>query len=507
MKLFNVDQIRAWDKYTIDKEPIESIDLMERAANQLCYWITKRYDTDTAFLIIAGPGNNGGDALALARMLAKKEYYKIIVVLCKIGPKLSPDCEINLYRLTKQDRTKIIELNPNDTLPTIDQDQIVVDGLFGSGLSRPVEGYWAKLIEHINEKAKEIIAIDIPSGLFADKNSTSLSKTIIKANNTLSFQVPKLAFLMAENYKHIKNWHVLNIGLLDAYRKTEASKIHLLQQDDVKRLLQTRKPFDHKGTFGHAFLIAGAYQKTGAAILAAKACLRSGVGLLTIHVPESAYTIMQTAVPEAMLFIDESEMKYCDTEMQKQFSAYGMGPGIGRKSSMQEALQKLMENNQAPLVLDADALNILADNPELLKKLPEHSILTPHPGEFDRLTKKHNSSEERWCTQIEFAKKHHIVVVLKGAYTSIVSPEGETWFNPTGNPGMATAGSGDVLTGIILSLLAQKYEPLNAAKVGVYMHGLAGDLATNTLGQEALIASDMISHLGPAFIKIKKDNE
>jgi len=504
MKILNTQQLRAWDDYTIANEPILSIDLMERASRKIFSWIHEHYSTDESFIVFAGSGNNGGDALALTRILYNAGYVNLKLYLLKVTKEVSMDCYTNLNRLRAVKNVEIIELEEGANFPEILSSSIIIDGIFGSGLSRPVLGYWGRLISYINENALEIISIDNPSGLFGEDNSEN-SGSIIKATITLTFQFPNVAFFFADNEAYFGRWFVLDIGLHPDYLNDITAKHHLVQKEYLRDFIKERRTFDHKGTYGHAFLVAGSYMKTGAAVLAAKACLRSGVGLLTVHVPETGREIIQTAVPEAMVCIDETEMNYCQAHLLSNYSALGVGPGIGKKQSMQNALKRLLENNSKPIVLDADALNILAEKQDWLNLLPKDAILTPHPGEFDRLTQKYQNSFDRYKSQLDFSKKYGVIVVLKGAFTSITDPEGNVFFNSNGNPGMATAGSGDVLTGIILSLLAQGYKPIVAAKLGVFVHGLSGDLAKEKYGMEALIASDIIKYLGAAFSKLKKD--
>lgn len=503
MKVFSVPQIQACDKFTIENEPIVSVDLMERAASRLFEFIVKHYSVNDVFVIFAGSGNNGGDALALARMLFLSNYKNLSVVTVNIGAR-SADAQINFQKLHNIKQIPVIELNSGDDFPKIENQTIVIDGIFGSGLNRPVSGYWGRLISYINTNATAIIAIDIPSGLFVE-NNTENNGSIIQADITLSFQFPKLAFFFAENNQFVGDWKVLDIGLHPDFIEKEFTPWQYILPAMVKALLKCRSKFAHKGTYGHALLVAGSYQMTGAAVLASRACLRSGVGLLTTHVPQSAYEIMQTAVPEAMLCIDESELEYCEAKNLEKYTAIGVGPGIGRKPSRQKYLFQLLNNVKVPVVIDADALNILAAHPNGLQKIPAQAILTPHPGEFDRLTHAHKTAYERLLTQQKTAKNIKAIIVLKGAYTSVAMPDGMVYFNATGNPGMATAGSGDVLTGIILSLLAQGYQPKNAALLAVFLHGLAGDFAQKKYGQQALIASDIINNLGNAFLQLKQE--
>lgn len=501
MKVFNTNQIRACDTFTIQNEPIKSVDLMERAASGLCKWIVKKYKKTDSFVIFAGQGNNGGDALALARLLFSKKFVNIRVFVVGVLGSLSADCKVNFERLSEFKNIKLQFLNNNSILPNISIADIVIDGIFGSGLSRPIEGYFAKIIEHINNSKATVLAIDIPSGLFAD-NENDDKNNIVKADYTLSFQFPKMAFFFAENEKFVGIWHLINIGLSSNFISNEPTPYYYLQKKDIKKILKKRSLFSHKGTFGHALLVAGSYQQTGAAVLSARACLRSGVGLLTVHVPQSSYNILQTAVPEAMLLIDETETNYCATNVLQKFSAIGIGSGIGKKASVCGALKKLMQNAQIPMVIDADAINLLVENKELQKIIPKQSVLTPHPKEFDRLTQNHTNAYSRLQTQKELSAKWNVYIVLKGAFTSVSTPCGDVYFNSTGNSGMATAGSGDVLTGIVLSFLAQGYTAKQSVLMAVFIHGLAGDIAAKKHSKQALIASDIISYLGKAFNKI-----
>ncbi|MCF6242400.1 MAG: NAD(P)H-hydrate dehydratase [Bacteroidales bacterium] len=389
----------------------------------------------------------------------------------------------------------------------LDDCDLVIDALFGSGLSRKIEGFYAEIITHINNSKAKIVSIDIPSGFFSENNSShsidtdGTYKNVIKANYTLSLELPFLSFFFPDAEQHVGSWECLSIGLNKKYLKELPGKDYFITKKMIKRILKKRNKFDHKGTYGHALLIAGSYGKMGAAILAAKACLRTGVGLLTTHFPVSGYEIMQTAVPEAMVCIDESGTRFCKSDEQNLYQAIGIGPGIGQKKATLNSLIGILNNAQKPVVLDADALNLLAANRFLYDLIPENSILTPHPGEFRRLAGETTSYFEQYQKQIALAKEQKVIVVLKGAYSSIALPDGRCYFNSTGNPGMGTAGSGDVLTGIITSLLAQGYLPEHAAVFGVYLHGLAGDIAAKQKSMQALIAGDIIENIGAAYKK------
>jgi ADP-dependent NAD(P)H-hydrate dehydratase / NAD(P)H-hydrate epimerase len=501
MKILTCNQIRQVDQYTITHEPIRSVDLMERASEACSAWISKYYDVSTAVKVFVGPGNNGGDGLAIARMLSSWDFQVSVYVLNAID-KFSPDALKNYNRLISQKRAKVFTL-VDDQLPVITGNEVLIDALFGSGLSRPLDGLAAKVVKHMNNSLATIIAIDIPSGLFGENNAANTTDAIIRAHYTLTFQMPKLAFFFAENEAYVGKPVVLNIDLHPEAIQQAISDYELIEASQMKRILKIRPRFSHKGTYGHALLISGSYGKMGAAILAATACMRSGVGLLTIHIPAVGYSIVQIAVHEAMVSVDKNNLEIGQCPATDKYSAVGIGPGIGMSEETAGMLYELITNAKAPLVLDADALNIISMHPDWIKKLPENTVLTPHPREFERLAGVSSGGYDRHLKQIAFSRVNRVVVVLKGAYTSITDPEGHCWFNPTGNPGMATGGSGDVLTGIILSLLAQGYKSFDAACMGVYIHGFAGDLAAEELAEESLIASDIINNLGIAFKNLK----
>jgi len=505
MKIFSCNQIKQIDEYTIRNEPVASIDLMERAALKLLEWYVERFERTRPVLILAGPGNNGGDGLALARLLALSKY-KSEVWFINIASSRTSDWEINRKRLEAETNVQFRTINGTDQLPDIPPGSLIIDALFGSGLSRPVEGFAGDVIRQINNSGSIIISIDIPSGLFGEDNGNNNPDHIIRASYTLSFQFPKLSFMFAENEKYTGEWHILPIGLDPQAIENTESPYLFLEKEIITPLLKHRNKFDHKGTFGHGLLIGGSYGKIGAMVLGAKAALRSGIGLVTCHIPSRGNLVMQCIVPEAMVIHDNSEKYISDILITDSFSAVGIGPGMGTEPISQNVLNSLLLNCKKPLVIDADALNILSENKKWHKSIPPGTILTPHPKEFERLSGKTVNSYERLQKQIEFSVKHKCIIVLKGAFTSISSPDGRVWFNSTGNPGMATGGSGDVLTGIILSLLSQGYSPINASLTGVYIHGLAGDVAAEETSFESIIASDIINGIGEAFSRIRRKN-
>lgn len=500
MKLFSAEEIRQWDQYTIRHEPIASIGLMERAAGKCADWLERNNYTEKAFQIFCGKGNNGGDGLAIARMLADRNCAVTVYIL-EFGHKGTDDFQINLAKLHQYPEIVIRFIQTEENFHPLDKRDIIIDALFGSGLNRGLEGVTAKLVNHINHSGCGIISIDIPSGLFTDRSSTG--EAIIKASHTLSFQCFKLAFLIAENSEFIGEVHILDIGLHPDFQSPGPGKYELTDDSLIHSIFKPRNRFGHKGNFGHALIVAGSYGKIGAAVLAAKACLRSGVGLLTCHIPGCGYTILQAALPEAMAMTDFNSS--FNTKMDDELSKYksiGIGPGIGVASETKAMLRDIFEKYKMPVVLDADALNGIASQKDMMELIPPGSILTPHPKEFERLFGETANDFERIELALQHAKNFNIVIVLKGHHTLIATPGGKGFFNSTGNAGMATGGSGDVLTGILTGLLAQGYEPAEAAILGVYIHGMAGDIAAEIKSMEAMIAGDITEYLPDVFLSL-----
>jgi hydroxyethylthiazole kinase-like uncharacterized protein yjeF len=501
MKIFSVNQIKKWDLYTIRHEPIKSIELMERAAVDCFDWIVENFDDDYHFKIFCGKGNNGGDGLAIARLL-KTIKYQVSVFIPFNDDAGSEDFEVNLKKL-KKTSVNITFLKEEQSFPEISDQDVIIDALFGTGLNKPATGLFGSLISFINSTGSKIISIDVPSGLYIDKSITSESdvQPIIQADYTLTFQNQKLAFLLPENEPFVGQVILLDIGLSEEYEEKTESKLEYIDEKIISKIYRRRKDFSNKGNYGYASLLCGSYGMMGAAILSSSACLRSGVGKLTCVTCEAGYQVIQTSVPEAMCKVS-GEKHITGFTSFDGFDVIGIGPGIGKYDSHKKLLQNLFTDFKKPIVLDADALNILSENQDLYKLIPANSIITPHPKEFERLFGKTESDYDRIDLALSKAKELNIFIVLKGHYTFIATPGGKGFFNSTGNSGMATAGAGDVLTGIITGLLAQNYSSLNSCILGVYLHGLAGDIAANQLSKEALIAGDIIDYMGNAFKKI-----
>ena len=503
MKIFTSSQIHELDKYTIENEPIESIALMERAAKALTQAITGVWNNTTPVIVFAGPGNNGGDALAVARLLSERDY-KVTVYLFNISGSLSPDCAQNKRRLQEIKRVQFIEVTEEFDPPQLESGMLVIDGLFGSGLNKPLAGGFASLVKYINASQAQVVSLDIPSGLMTEDNIYNVRANIIRATMTLTLQQPKLSFLFPENQPFVGQLRVLDIRLSqEGIDKMEAAYT-ITEESLVRSLLMDRNAFAHKGQMGHALIVAGSYCMAGAAVLAAKACLRSGTGKVTVNTPRRNIPILQISVPEAIVQSGNDETIFTDMVETDDFDAVGIGPGLGQSEQTAVALISQLRRAQCPIVADADALNILANHCAWMQQLPKGIILTPHPKEFDRLEGHSADSYERLTKARNLAERIQGYVIVKGHYTAICLPDGHVVFNPTGNGGMATAGSGDVLTGIITGLLARGYKQAEACVVGVYLHGLAGDLAAQELGEESLLASDIVNYLPKAFKRLKE---
>lgn len=503
MKILTNSQLHELDKYTIDHEHISSIDLMERAARAIVEALKPICQKGQRVAVFAGPGNNGGDALAVARLLAD-EGYKIEAYLFNIHNHLSDECARNRQRLIeKKQSVTFKEITLNFDPPQLGGDTIVIDGLFGVGLNKPLSGGFASLVKYINQSQARVVSIDMPSGLMSEDNSYNIRTNIIRADLTLTIGQPKLSMYMADSQPYIGRLQVLSIGYSEEYINNADSPYSTISEQHIRGLLRHRADFAHKGDMGSALIVAGSYGMAGAAVLCAKACLRTGAGKVTTHSARCNYTVLQTSVPEAMMQTDKDELFVGETVETSPFDAVAIGPGLGTSETTAVAVIGQIRRTGCPMVVDADALNIIGSHRAWMQQLPKDIILTPHPKEFDRLVGTASASDyERLAKAREMAEHLGAFVVLKSHHTAICSSDGTVRFNTTGNSGMATAGAGDVLTGIITGLLARGYQPNDAATLGVYLHGLAGDIAAQRYGKESLIASDIIEALPQAYNSI-----
>ena len=497
MKILSAEQIRAADEYTITHEPVSSIDLMERASQAFVAAFCEYYAVDREVYIFCGVGNNGGDGLAIGRLLTDQNY-RVSAWIVGDESRASMDFKMNRLRVKYDIQT----LREADQLPSWDDEPVIIDALFGSGLNRPLEGLPKSVVYQLNDSKCEIVSVDIASGLAADRNlEASLA---IKPTRTISFQVPKLAFFQPSLSLHVGLWEILDIGLHQNFLEQQVTKFELTTSQHLQ--LSQRDTFMHKGNAGRVQLWVGAKGKMGAGILAARACLRAGVGLLFVKAPACGTAILQQSVIEAMVTEDQGTDKIVSPEYQADADVIGIGPGLGTDVETMEAFGKFLKafDGQSPLILDADAINLLATDPGLIKLLPVGSILTPHPGEFKRLVGAWSDDFDKLEKLRSFCQAHQVHVVLKGAFSAVCDTSGQVYFNPTGNPGMATAGSGDVLFGIICGLLAQTKDPFFSLRAGVYLHGLAGDFAKQDVGVRSLIASDLIKYLPEAILSLER---
>lgn len=505
MNIFSPRQIHEIDNATCHAQGINSLELMERAASAVSCELMSRFMPSQRFVVVAGPGNNGGDALAVARQLIEHGYRKVEIFLFNVTEKLSHDCDEMRKLLITMEGIDFTEVTKEFSPPYLSEKDVVIDGLFGVGLSHALSGGFQSLASLINESGAFVVSIDIPSGLFSDWNNGASHRAMVHANLTLTFQFPKLAFLFEDNAGIVGEWRILDIDLDAKKIKETPTDYKFVEGYMVRTFLKKRNPFTAKRDYGSVLLMAGSKGMMGAAVMAARAALKSGAGLVTVHSAGSGYPILQTAVPEAMFEPDRNENIITDMNPHHTHQVMAVGPGIGSQNPTIDALEQLLKNANAPLLLDADALNCISKRPALLSMLPPYTVITPHAGEFDRLFGEQPGSEERLRKAIEMAKYYNIIIVLKGHYTACIRPAGKVFFNSTGNPGMATAGSGDVLTGVIAAFMAQGMRPEIAASVGVYVHGLAGDIAAEELGEFGVTASDISANVGRAIRRIQNN--
>ncbi len=505
MKVLSKAQIYKGDKITIERQGISSTDLMERAGTKVFDWLHNRMQgAQVSIHVFCGIGNNGGDGLVISRHLVTHGYnVKTYVVNC--SDKRSKDFLINYDKIKNVTKDWPLLLNCKEDFPVIGPDDIIVDAIFGIGLNRPADDWVKALFQHFRASKAFTLSIDISSGLYPDRIPDD-ENGVVWSNYVLSFQSPKLVFFLPDTGKHIAQWDVLDIGFDEEYLSALKTEADLIGKHEVLALYKARRKFSHKGDFGHSLIIGGSYGKIGAVILASRAALSIGSGLVTAYVPKCGYTALQTAVPEAMVITNSNAEIITTIDHNIVPSAIAIGIGIGMQAETIAAFEAFLKQNKSPLVIDADGINILSKRKALLKLLPEHCVLTPHPKELERLVGKWTDDFDKLEKTKTFSRDHNIIIIIKGANSMIVYKD-HLYINSTGNPGMATAGSGDVLTGIICGLISQGYTPLDAAIFGVYMHGRSGDIAAMDYGYESLIAGHLIEYLGEAFKDLLKPSE
>lgn len=503
MYILSPKQTASADKATIKNKGITSVDLMEHAATSCFQWLHNKLQGENIKIhVFCGIGNNGGDGLVIARLLHKYNY-RVNCYVVNFSDKHTEEFLINLKRINDIG-LKAINIKSENDFPEINANDYVVDAIFGNGLTRNPEGFTKKLIQFLNNKKVFTLAIDLPSGLFGDKSVTD-ADTILKATHILTFQTPKMAFLLPENKDFVNTWEVIDIGLDQNYIKSLKPKINYITKTEIFPLYKPRNKWDHKGTFGHSLIIGGSFGKMGAVVLASKAALKIGSGLVSAYIPKCGYSILQVSVPEVMVEVDtDDELTYFNFKTIP--TVIGIGPGMGTSEKTAQGFENFIKENKIPLVIDADGINLLSKNQLLLTYLPKNTILTPHPKELERLIGTWENDYEKLKKITEFSKKYSLIMVIKGAHTIVVNGD-YLYFNSTGNPSLATAGSGDVLTGIITGLIAQGYEPVNAAIFGVYLHGKTADIALPLTGFETFTSTTIFEYLAAAIIEVSNQKE
>lgn len=499
MKIFTTDQIRDIDRHTIEVEGVDALELIERVAEAATCEIISRWRPNKRIEIFAGPGNNGADALAIARMLLEQGYKPEIFLFNIGGNRLSPECKASRDKLLEFGDIDYTEVKGNFTLPDLSRNHLVIDGLFGSGLREPLSGGFMALVRYINESNATVVSIDVPSGMFSDWNRGAINRNIIHANLTLAVQFPRLPFFLSDNADLVGEWKVLDIELSAEKIRETPTDYYMVEKNDARRVIQPRKDFSSKADYGSVMIIAGSYGMMGAAVLAAKGALRAGAGKVSVHSARCGYNILQSAVPEALYEADKHDIAVTNMLLQHHYTSISIGPGIGTNEVTINALEAYLKATSDPVILDADALNCIALRPTLLNHIPILSIITPHAGEFDRLFGAQPDAETRLTKALEMSRYYNIIIVLKGHHTAIVRPDGKIYFNSSGNPSMATGGSGDVLTGTIAAFMAQGYKPEISALLGTYIHGVAGDIAAEEHGQYGVTAGDIANNIGRAI--------
>lgn len=485
LKIINGSEVSSLDSFTSIHQGISSFELMERAAHSFVNWFLDDHGTKTSRVaIFVGAGNNGGDGLAIGRLLHKQGYSIHFFSCFDADAHLSADCQKNLELIPfGVSISNWNEFNKEDF-------DLVIDAFLGVGVKGELRESAQKIISKINSFKGKKIAVDLPSGLPADM---SCPWECVQVDFTITFGFPKLSLLLPENAKYSGEMVVVDIGIPDTYYEQFNSGFYFLKETDLSVFHKTFHRFSHKGDFGKVLLVAGSKGKVGAAILATKSALRTGSGLVTCLIPEEERFAIHSSVPEVMTTFYDSEINFSG------FDSIGIGPGLG--TDKVSLIESLFDDVQHPVVLDADALTILANNSHLIPKIPKGSILTPHLGEFERLFGKHETHLDRLKSARDFCIRYQLNLVLKGANTVISLSNGRQIFNSSGCKHMATAGVGDVLTGMLTSFLGQGYSPEAAMICGVFQHGLAGELAGREF-YRSMMASDLIDQIPASFKKL-----
>lgn len=505
MKIFSKEQIYLGDKLTAEKQGITSTELMERAGTQIFNWLhTRMQGAQVPIHVFCGIGNNGGDGLVIARHLIT-HGYNVHTYVVNCSDKRSKDFLNNYDKIKTVTKKWPTLLSCKEDFPQIAKEDVIVDAVFGIGLNRPIDDWVKALFQHFRMTDAFTLSIDMPSGLFSDKVPKD-EDAVVWANHTLSFASPKIVFFLPDTAKYTQQWEILDIGLDPEFLYTTITEAELIGKYEVMPIYKPREKFAHKGTYGHSLIIGGSYGKIGAVTLASRAALAIGAGMVTSYVPKCGYIPLQSSFPEAMVLTSNDENIISNIDFDFSPNAIGIGTGLGKDKKTVSAFKELLQLNKSSLVIDADAINILSENEELLKLVPENSILTPHAKELERLVGKWEDDFDKLKRAKKFANDYNVVLVVKGANTITIYKD-RLFINSTGNPGLATAGAGDVLTGCITGLLSQGYDAVSAALFSIYLHGKSADIAIERYGYQSLIASHVIDYLNEAYMDLFKQPE
>ncbi|MGN6178536.1 MAG: NAD(P)H-hydrate dehydratase [Mucilaginibacter sp.] len=497
LPLLTADQIHQADKYTIEHEPVSSVNLMERASKAFVSWFVNCFaDRNLSISVYCGTGNNGGDGLAIARILYDHQYKNINVKITRFSDRSTDDFNANLTRLPAA--IPVTELKKNDAIPAEDSN-IIIDAMLGTGINKPLAGDYERLVKYLNNLHKTTVAVDVPTGFFTE-GDVDPDATALKTDLVITFQQPKINFLLPEAGPYLKCWEAVNIGIDEKFICSLNSSYQFVQEKDIRRMLKPRHRFSNKGSYGHALIVAGQPKTMGAALLSASACALAGSGLTTACVPESGLVALNSFMPEIMAVIrqgnDLPEIAW------DKFTAMGVGPGLGNDDNTLALLTYIFTNYKKPIVIDADALNVISAHKPLWQLIPQGSVLTPHMKEFDRLFGEHANWWQRLQTAVNKAKELKLCIILKNDYTITATPEGKAYFNSTSNPAMASGGMGDILTGVIAALLAQNYTPEEACIIGNYIHGKAGDELALPNRMNVVLPSKLAAQLPVTMAKL-----
>jgi NAD(P)H-hydrate epimerase len=514
MRILNAAQMREADRATIHDVGIPSVVLMENAGRQVVAALESLFDdlADRRVAIVAGKGNNGGDGFVVARTLHQRGVDATVFLVGRVAD-VKGDARINLDILGHLGVT-VVEVADEGAwelhFSEVSPHDLIIDALFGTGLSGPLQGLHQTVVADLNASDIPIVAIDVPSGLSAD--TCDLIGDCIDASVTVTLGAPKLPLVLPPAEQKSGEVVIADIGIpLGVIEQVDGPRIELITKDTLRPLLPARAADVHKGDFGRVLIVAGSTGKTGAAALAADGALRSGAGLVTVACPRSCVPIVAGYGREYMTEgVEETplgtvDFAAADAVLGLVADVIAVGPGLGRGEGVSTFVRELLEKCEVPLVLDADALNALADEPAALRGRDGRDlIITPHPGEMARLLG--CSTEDVQANRLglaqDLARRHRVYVVLKGYRTIIATPGGPTFVNPTGSPGMATGGTGDVLTGMVAAWLAQLMDAEAACRLAVYLHGAAGELADADAGETSMLAGDLADHIGDAILEL-----